>query len=745
MNSEYLRDGWRIEKNYLREDIWTLSCRTPPMPEDLTQVPGYGNPKARFTRTPIPDYMAIEKSQIQDDGSIRYTPIQQDFIRKEVKKIFHEGHWCFIRGKLTWLTPWMYLGLNYWRPSVETNDGFLEYRERQRKILHFCWNVHQYQKELGVVYLKGRQEGLSTWGHLIMFWLAIRAERQNIGLSSSDQKLADENFDELIAKPVNSLPIWLIPVHRMNKNELLLTEPPERQSKTKKTASVSKALGGSIRLRALTKRGWDGKRLNGLFADEGGKWVQVQITKWWAKQVRALMVNGRKRGFAFFPTTTEEGDQGGAEFQKFYSQADIETRQNGKYPTTTNKLISLFLPAYMGLPGWTDEYGNDIVDMPDEEQWQWMLQNGHDERIGAKEKLIRDRQQLLDAGLDDLYAEEMRQNPFTPADAFNSMNEHCPFDVTILQALKRVVDTPEVQAQVRKGYFYWMDSKERTVVGWREDPNGPVERTWEPPGALINKTQIRRGIKAPTNVKLGAFGVDPYLKASTKKKGSRMAITGKLYYNRYYEEQNRRERETAGRNMPGYFPTPSIFLSYAHRSADSNYDMEQLLMAAVYYSMPIVIENNASISVENFFNMRGYGGFLLREAEILNETSPTQSQWDIIGIHTGVEGAGSDVVRRGATYMNDFLRGDALYLDNHTYSITEEPIRYPFVNSINDNMQFDITDRTKSDATMSALMVHFYEYNVNEYSNPFVNAALPQSDARRLFPRGTFLRRVRQS
>jgi hypothetical protein len=578
---------------------------------------------------------------------------------------------------------------------------------------------------------------------MIMFWLAIRAEKQNIGLSSSDQKLADENFDELISKPVSSLPIWLIPVHRMNKNELVLTEPPERQSKTKKTASVSKALGGSIRLRALTKRGWDGKRLNGLFADEGGKWVQVQITKWWAKQVRALMVNGRKRGFAFFPTTTEEGDQGGAEFQKFYEQANIETRQNGKYPTTTNKLVSLFLPAYMGLPGWTDAYGNDIVDLPDEEQWEFMQQHGHDERIGSKEKLLRDRQQLLDAGLDDLYAEEMRQNPFTPSDAFNSLNEHCPFDVTILQALKRTADTKEVQDRIRRGYFYWLDAKERSIVGWKEDGKGPVERTWEPPANLINKTQLRRGIKAPTNVKLGSFGVDPYLKASTKKKGSKMAITGKLYYNKYYEEQNKRERDATGRNLPGYFPTPAIFFSFTHRSADSHYDMEQLLMAAVYYSMPIVIENNASISVENFFNTRGYGGFLLREAEILNESSPTQMQWEVTGIHTGVEGAGSDVVRRGATYMNDFFRGDALYLGDHTYSIVEEPIRYPFLSSINDNMQFDITDRTKSDATMSALMVHFYEYNVNEYSNPFLYSEAPASNAKRLFPKGTFVRRVR--
>ena len=738
-----LLENQKIISGKIVETIWNVECKTPPIPEDLSIVPGYGDPKAKFKRTPIPDYMVIEKSQIGEDGSIRYTPLQQNFIREEVMKIFHSGQWVYIRGVLTWINPWMYLGLNYWRPALETPDGFLEYRDRQRKILQFCWHTYQNEKELGVIYLKGRQEGLSTWGHLIMFWLAIRAEKQNIGLSSSDQKLADENFDELISKPVSALPLWLIPVHRMNKNELLLVEPPERQSKTKKTSSVSKALGGSIRLRALTKRGWDGKRLNGLFADEGGKWVQVQITKWWSKQVRALMVNGKKRGFAFFPTTTEEGDQGGAEFERFYEQANVETRQNGKYPTTTNKLVSLFLPAYMGLPGWTDAYGNDIVEYPDEEQWEWMRKHGHDERIGSKAKLLRDRQQFIEAGLDDLYAEEMRQNPFTPSDAFNSLNEHCPFDLTILQALKRTADVKQVQDQVRTGYFYWMDAKERTVVGWKEDSKGSVQRTWEPPMALINRITMKRGVKTPMNGKLGCLGVDPYLKASTKGKGSKMAISGKLYYNKSYEEENRKARLSTGNDLPGYFPTPAIFLSFTHRSSDPNIDMEQLIMAAVYYSMPIVIENNASISVENYFSSRGYGGFLLREAEILNEVSPTQMQWEVTGIHTGSEGQGSDVVRRGATYFNDFLRGDAIYLGDHTYDLIEEPIRYPFVASINDNMMFDITNRTKSDATMGIIMAHFYEYNLNEYSNPFVIGVHETRSSSRLFPKGTFLRRIR--
>ena len=738
-----LLDSQKIIRGHLVETIWNVDCKTPPIPEDLTTVPGYGDPKAKFKRTPIPEYMAIEKSQMGEDGSIRYTPLQQQFIRDEVKKIFHSGQWMYIRGILTWINPWMYLGLNYWRPALETNDGFLEYRDRQRKILQFCWHTYQNEKELGVIYLKGRQEGLSTWGHLIMFWLAIRAEKQNIGLSSSDQKLADENFDELVAKPVSSLPIWLIPVHRMNKNELLLVEPPERQSKTKKTASVSKSLGGSMRLRALTKRGWDGKRLNGLFADEGGKWVQVQITKWWSKQVRALMVNGKKRGFAFFPTTTEEGDQGGAEFERFYDQANVETRQNGKYPTTTNKLMALFLPAYMGLPGWTDAYGNDIVEYPDDEQWEWMQKHGHDERIGSKEKLLRDRQQLLEAGLDDLYAEEMRQNPFTPSDAFNSLNDHCPFDLTILQALKRTADVREVQDRIRTGYFYWMDAKEKTVVAWKDDIKGVIQRTWEPPSEITNRTQMKRGVRTPMNGKLGCFGVDPYLKASTKGKGSKMAITGKLYYNKAYEAVNRKHRIETGNNLPGYFPTPSIFFSFTHRSVDANLDMEQLIMAAVYYSMPIIIENNTSISVENYFSATGFGGFLLREAEILNEASPTQLQWDVTGIHTGSEGQGSDVVRKGATYFNDFLRGNAIYLGEHTYDIAEEPIRYPFISSINDNMMFDITNRTKSDATMSIIMAHFYEYNLNEYSNPFLLGMVETKPSARLFPKGTFLRRMK--
>jgi hypothetical protein len=730
------------ENRQIVERIWTLDCVTPPIPDDLTKVPGYGNPKAKFARTEIPAFMTIEASQVAEDGAISWTSQQLDFIRQELRRIYFDGYWFYNRTELVWLAPWQYLGLNYWKPALGTPDGFMEYRNRQRKILHFCWNVYQFCEEIGVDYLKGRQEGSTTWGHLIMFWLGSRAENQMVGLSSYDYELAANNFHELITTPVQNLPLWLTPVCKTNKGELIFEEPPERLTKTKKVRSISKALKGKIGLESLNPKGWDGRRLNGLMADEGGKWLKVVITLWWAKQVRALMEDGTKRGFAFLPTTTEEGDRGGEAFKNLFESSDISTLQNGKYRTTNNKLRNLFLPAYEGYPGWVDEYGNDIVEYPDDEQWEWMQwRYRHKERIGSKAKLLRDRQQALEAGNDALYAEELRQNPFVPADSFNSMNQHCPFDITVLQDLKRAADVPSVQEKIRRGYFFWLDEKQG-VVGWREDKKGPIQRTWEPSAQFINRVSTKRSGKAPMNGKMGALGLDPYLKASTKNKGSKMAITGKLFYNAQYEEQNRKYREANGCDMPNYFPTPSIFLSYVHRSADPVEDMKQLLMAAIYYSMPVAPENNTLISVENYFNQMGYGDFLLNEAEMVNDSSPTIAQYQTKGIHTGGEGQGSDVVRKGATYFNDFLRGNALYLGDHTYTISEEPMRYPFIESINDNMLFDITDRTKSDATMSVVMVHFYEYNANEYSTPifFVNKAT--SDAKRLFPKGTFLRKV---
>jgi hypothetical protein len=236
------------------------------------------------------------------------------------------------------------------------------------------------------------------------------------------------------------------------------------------------------------------------------------------------------------------------------------------------------------------------------------------------------------------------------------------------------------------------------------------------------------------------LGVDPYNKANVKSKGSKMAVHGKLFFNYDYEKLNATHKEKYKVEMPGYWPTPSIFLRYVYRSTDMGYDLDQLLMAAHYYSMPIAIENNTSENLKNHFIQRNMGGFLMTEAQILNVDSPSHSEMETIGIFTGSEAGGNDVPRLGSSYHNDFLRGTGIYLHEFTYDIWEQPRRYPFLESIQDNMNFNISERTQYDATMSQLIMSIAEFNMNDYGNPLMYVAQQRTKAKRFYPKGYIVR-----
>jgi hypothetical protein len=133
-------------------------------------------------------------------------------------------------------------------------------------------------------------------------------------------------------------------------------------------------------------------------------------------------------------------------------------------------------------------------------------------------------------------------------------------------------------------------------------------------------------------------------------------------------------------------------------------------------------------------------GYLLTEAQILNESSPNNSQMETIGIFTGNDAQGNDVPRLGSSYHNDFLRGTGIYLHEFTYNIWEQPQRYPFLESIQDNLSFNIGERTQYDSTMSQLIMSIAEFNMNDYGNPLAYVQQIKTKARRFFPPGYIVR-----
>jgi len=707
------------------EFIWQMDCRTPPTPSDLTKIDGYGNPKAKFTRTEAPECMK-HPTQILDakgkpTGQVVYeTKEQQEFINQEVARCYFDGYWCFIRGQLTWIPYWYYFFLNYWRPPVDTEDGRLEYRDAQRVVLLYLWNVINFTKDMGLSYLKGRRNFATAIGHAIGFIEVTKGKDRKVGLSSSDFGLSEENYSEMFSEPVKLLPSWLTPIHENLKDRFVLREPRSRQFGVQ---VESEALGGDVTLKALTKRGFDGRRIHFLFGDEGGKWKVVDIGKWLGKQIKTMMAMGKRIGFAWLPTTAEEIEEGGKEFRKLFEDSDVKTMKDGKFPQTLSKLRSLFRDSAHGWPGFVGPYGEDIIDYPDDEQWEHMLaQNPDAERIGSDAYLTREVQQKVEAGDEEGAALLRREAPRKPGDAWSGLNGNCPFEVNILTGLKAVVEdiTPQWVSDrfLLRGEFYWMDQKEKTQVGWKDNPNGPIRRTnWIPPNC--GKFRYEKGSRHPLNTKLGIFGVDPYSKENPKHKGSDFAVKGKRSYNPAYEAQNKDYRRNNGnKNMPDYHPTPGRFFSFVFRSSAAA-DHEQAMMAALFYSMPFSIESNRAESFFNYLKMNNMDGFILREWQILGIKHPTKEQFHELGIFTGGDGQTSNpVIPTACVYFNDFLRGDQLYLGANTYDIVKEPERYPFVDDIQDNLEFDITDRGPYDSTMGDLMAEIADFNINDYSNP---------------------------
>lgn len=745
--NQYIKDGKLWEK------IWSLDCQTPEIPEDLTKIDGYGNPKAKFQRTIPPEYMEILPEQIDEkQGIITYTKDQQEFIDRENERIFFTGYWCFIRGKLTWLPGWMYFGLCYWKTRTITDSDFLNYRDRQRRVLTFILNVWKYTKEKGTTYLKFRQDGATTWMHILAYWVVMSGDRKFVGLSSSDLELSEENYDELFNQPFKELPLWLIPgVYTQNKKELnLFVSRGQSTTKNKKIMEQQEGRGGTVTLRALTKRGFDGRRVDGSFPDEAGKWKKVAIMKWWAKQLPGLY------GFGFIPTTVEEMAEGGSDYKQFWDASDATTIREAGH--TQSMARNLFIPSSDGRPKhndnlFIDEYGDSIIDDPDDEQWDWIItQSPNAERIGAKRYQQRRIRELLDGGFDDIAAEERRMYPENVEDAFGFLNTNCPYETGILEKLRATIedniDQWEADKKIKYGRFDWADKKNKAIPyfieGNKKDKNNsPWAITWEPPKDTLCKYKVVGGMKVPINGKLGGFGLDMFAKSNPKGKGSKQAISGNRFFDKKYEQKNKDNIARFGKPLDDYFPTPARFAYYNHRNTITGWDYEQMLMGAIYFSMPIALESNRAESFVNYVIQKGYYGYLLKEWEIYG-TEPQKTNADQVGIFVG----GSEENKAGnvgdaCDYQNDFLLGHSGYLDDFRYTITDpdQAIRFAFLEGVNEMLQFNIFDREKSDYPMSTVPINIYEFNACGYGDAtnFVDHTV--SGNVRTFRKGFFMTR----
>ena len=455
------------------------------------------------------------------------------------------------------------------------------------------------------------------------------------------------------------------------KSELAYRVPASKFTRKKITSNEQlediEGLDTTIDWKNTGDNSYDGEKLNLLVHDESGKWERPDnILNNWRVTKTCLRLGSRIVGKCMMGSTSNALDKGGDNFKKLYNSSDVSKRnRNGQ---TNSGLYSLFIPMEWNYEGFIYEYGHPVFDNP------------RDEVLGPDGELIdtgiiEHWQNEADGlkGDHDSLNEFYRQFPKTTEHAFRDETKNSIFN---LVKIYEQIDYNEEMTRtlgITTGNFQWVNGIKDTQVIYYPDQNGRFKISWVPNQNLQNKILIKNGIKYPGNEHMGAFGCDSYdISGTVDGKGSKGSLHGLTKFS----------MEDA--------PANTFFLEYLARPQTADMFFEDVLMALVFYGMPLLAENNKP-RLLYYLRRRGYRGYSMnRPDKVWNKLSTAEKE---VG---GIPNSSEDIKQAHAAAIE-------MYIQSHVGQLKEGEFGNIYFNTtLNDWAGFDITKRTKFDASISS-------------------------------------------
>ena len=605
--------------------------------------------------------------------------IDQEFKRRE------EGYWFTNNGKPTYLTGTHYMYLQWSKIDVGPPD----FREANR-LFYIFWEACKADKRCyGMCYLKNRRSGFSFMSSAETVNLATISSDARYGILSKTGADAKKMFTDKVVPISVNYPFFFKPIQDgmdRPKTELAYRVPASKFTRKKITANIKleelAGLDTTIDWKNTGDNSYDGEKLNLLVHDESGKWERPDnILNNWRVTKTCLRLGSRIVGKCMMGSTSNALDKGGDNFKKLYNASDVTQRnRNGQ---TKSGLYSLFIPMEWNYEGFIDQYGMPVFDNPETD-----ILDPHGDLIdvGIIEHWNNEADGLKND--QDALNEFYRQFPRTTEHAFRDESKNSIFN--LVKIYEQIDYNEEInnRANVTQGNFQWVNGIKDTQVIFYPDPKGRFKVSWVPPVNIQNKIIIKNGVKYPGNEHIGAFGCDSYdISGTVDGKGSKGSLHGLTKFS----------MEDA--------PASSFFLEYIARPPTADIFFEDVLMALVFYSMPILAENNKP-RLLYYLRRRGYRGYSMnRPDKVWNKLSTTEKE---IG---GIPNSSEDIKQAHAAAIEMYIQNYVGLLKNG-----EHGDMY-FNKTLNDWARFDITKRTKFDATISsglAIMAcnrHLYKPN----------------------------------
>ena len=590
--------------------------------------------------------------------------IDEQFNRRE------SGHWFNNNGKPTYITGSHYMYLQWSKIDV----GQPDFRESNRLFFIFWEACKADTRCYGMAYLKNRRSGFSFMASGEIVNLATISSDSRYGILSKSGADAKKMFTDKVVPISVNYPFFFKPIQDgmdRPKTELAYRVPASKLTRKKlgdnNKAEILTGLDTTIDWKNTGDNSYDGEKLKLLVHDESGKWERPNnILNNWRVTKTCVRLGSRIIGKCMMGSTSNSLDKGGDNFRTLYNDSNVTKRNaNGQ---TRSGLYSLFIPMEWNYEGFIDQYGHPVFNTPKEPT---IGPQGDVIEIGVIEHWNNEADGLK--GDQDALNEYYRQFPRTEEHAFRDETQNSIFNLAKIYEQVDYNSDLKNSSVITKGSFQWENGVKDTRVIFSPNPQGRFLITWTPPAQLQNKQIYKNGLKYPGNEHIGAFGCDSYdISGTTDNRGSKGALHGLTKFS----------LEDA--------PPSTFFLEYVSRPPTAEIFFEDVLMACVFYGMPILAENNKP-RLLYYFKRRGYRGYSInRPDKVWNKLSVTEKE---IG---GVPNSSEDMKQAHAAAIE-------MYIDR--YVGLKEDGDYGtmyFTDTLNDWAKFDINNRTKYDAAISS-------------------------------------------
>ena len=655
-----------ISKNGTIGDVYSIQGLKIALPKTPKEVHKFKQDKWQVTEYPK------ELKRIKTIFDWREYP--QDFKSKYVDYIENEftkrenGFWFYNKGVPTYITGTHYMYLQWSKIDVGNPD----FREANR-LFYIFWEACKADKRCyGMCYLKNRRSGFSFMASGETVNMATISSDARFGILSKSGPDAKKMFTDKVVPISVNYPFFFKPIQDgmdRPKTELAYRVPATKLTRRKITSVDDRpeeltGLDTTIDWKNTGDNSYDGEKLKLLVHDESGKWERPNnILNNWRVTKTTLRLGSRIIGKCMMGSTSNALDKGGAEFKKLFYDSDVNKRnRNGQ---TNSGLYSLFIPMEWNYEGFIDEYGIPVFETPEEEvkgpYGDWIDIGVIDHWQNEADGLRNDQ---------DALNEFYRQFPRTEEHAFRDETKNSIFN--LVKIYEQIDFNEEANNGISVGNFQWVNGVKDTTVMFYPDQKGRFRITWTPPSHLQNKIILKNNRKYPGNEHMGALGCDSYdISGTVDGKGSKGSLHGLTKFS--MED----------------CPPNHFFLEYIARPQTAEIFFEDVLMACVFYGMPILAENNKPRLLYHF-KRRGYRGFSMNRPDKLKGTlSKTELE---LG---GIPNTSEDIRQAHAAAIES-------YIEEHVGKLSEDYGNMYFQKTLEDWSKFDISKRTAFDASISS-------------------------------------------